>query len=198
MSDRCSRSQGALVRPGQPIRNCSDRCNPYPTGPIVQRMAATSHPPALLSFYRAEQPGTWGKLIRGAIFASLGAFIVLVGSLSVFLGVPEAWKLISAGVGVSMLLYGLVSGFIAVPRALFNESGLMVREDGLLFQGKTEALLLWDSIERIAAASLKGPLTVHLKDGTTREFELRYGGLAPSELARKLEQARMRVALNLS
>jgi hypothetical protein len=175
----------------------ADRCNPWPPRPIVTHMEHPPEQPALLSFYRAEHPGTWSSLIRGSVFATLGALIVLVGSLSVFFGVPEVWKLISAGVGASMLLFGLISGFVAVPRALFNESGLMVRQDGLLFQGKADALLLWDSIERITAAPLKGPLTVRLKDGTTHEFALRYGGLAPTDLARKLEQARRRVALNL-
>ncbi len=153
--------------------------------------------PETLEFLRADTPGIAGRLVRSTIIATIGAMVLLVGGLSIFLHVPKGLQPFLAAAGTVTLLYGLTIAFVTIPRALFDDSALSVRRDGLFFEGgkgKTE-LFAWEAVVAVAADA--GELVLTLDSGETRRFPRTYGGKTAAELATLIEHTRKKAALNL-
>jgi hypothetical protein len=153
--------------------------------------------PETLEFLRADTPGIAGRLVRSTIIATIGAMVLLVGGLSIFLHVPKGLQPFLAAAGTVTLLYGLTIAFVTIPRALFDDSALSVRRDGLFFEGgkgKSE-LFAWDAVVAVAADA--GELVLTLDSGETRRFPRTYGGKTAAELATLIEHTRKKAALNL-
>ncbi len=154
-------------------------------------------PPALLDFYRAEAPEFQGKLLRAGLAIAAGATTTLVGSLSLFYGVPSGFKPVFAVLGAAILLYGLICGFVSLPRLLAHDAFVGVRRDALMVSSGTGPALVfpWDDIARIAHAEER--LVVHLRDGAPHVIDQKFGPIPVSHIAQKLEYLRRKAAMNL-
>jgi hypothetical protein len=179
---------------------------------------ASNLPQEDLQFYRAGDPALPLKLARAAAFLTFGALLLLVGSLSVALGVPKLAQPICAVIGAPILLYGLFSAFISLPRALANDRSLTVRRDGLLFEGRglrkyealddkiasdtkdasaspTQVFFAWDDIQAITVE--RAAMHVVCKDGRRATFEGAYAKASPEELTQIFERMRKRAELSI-
>lgn len=156
----------------------------------------TEGPPRLLRFYRADDLGVRGALVRGGASISLGALVMMLTALSHRIALADTTRIGMSFLGVSLLLFGLVTGFVMVPRLLFRESYVGIREDALLVVvDNAEEVIPWESIERIAVQD--DVAIIRLREGEPRPLTRRYAGNTPRVLANLLDDARRKASLGL-
>ena len=147
-------------------------------------------------WWRADDDGLRGTLLRSALAISLGGSLLLVTGLSERVHFTEAVRITSAILGTAALMFGLVTGFVTMPRLLFSDHYIGVGQTALhlsLRSGAEE--LAWDDIVRIYER--EGAIVIEHKDLEERTIARRFGGKSPAELAVVLEQARMKSAMKL-
>lgn len=149
------------------------------------------------SWYRADDIGLNGALIRGGVTIALGATLLLLTGLSDRLHFPDGARITCAVGGSIALLFGLVTGFVTLPRFLFSDHYVAIGETSLhLSLQSGQSSTPWDEIARIYERN--GNLVIEHKEGEPHEIARTFGGKTAKELAPLLEQARLKAALNIS
>ncbi|MFO0666015.1 MAG: hypothetical protein U0174_18835 [Polyangiaceae bacterium] len=166
---------------------------------------ATSHTEAddakpeddeLLGYHRFDSPGIAPALLRAGACIGLGGPVILLGSLSLFLGVPPWGKVLALAVGGVSVAFGLFTGFVTIPRLLSVDSGLSVFRKGVLIEvGHTREFYAWSSIARVICEN--DHVVLQLKDAPPRVVTESFARKKPSEIAPAIERTRMRVALSM-
>jgi len=149
-----------------------------------------------LSWYRADDIGVQGALIRGGIAIALGGTALLLTGLSDRLHFTDTIRITCGVIGAIGLLFGLVTGFVTLPRFLFSDHYVALGETQLhlsLASGQTATP--WEDIARIYEKN--GELVIEPKEGEPHIIARTFGGKPTKELAPLLEQARLKAALNL-
>jgi hypothetical protein len=147
--------------------------------------------------FRGDTASFLSRLVVAAVCITCGALITLLGALSAQLHIAQVWQVRSAIVGSALLVFGLVSAFVLLPRTLRDESSLQVRRDGLLVSLANAApyLISWDDLANVGATDQGLCLT--RTDATSVQISTRFGGHSHQEMARILEQQRMRANLSM-
>jgi len=149
-----------------------------------------------LRFYRADELGVRGALVRGGVSISLGALVMMLSALSHRFALEEGARLAIGLLGVSLLLFGLVTGFVMVPRLLFRETYVGIRKDALLLVvDNAEEVIPWETIERIAVQD--DVAIIRFREGEPKTLARRYAGKTPTALANLLDDARRKASLGL-
>jgi hypothetical protein len=160
-----------------------------------------------IQFYRAMDPSLTRRLVFSCVTLALGAFTLLMGSLSLTLPVPPLARPVCALLGVPLLLYGLLSAFVSLPRALAKDRSLTVRRDGLLFEGSpapnaegetpeiADQFFAWNEIASIHVD--QNELRICLTTGDVRVFAGDYAKGTPKEMNTHVERLRQRAMLNM-
>jgi hypothetical protein len=161
-----------------------------------------------IQFYRAMDPTLTRRLAWSCATLALGAFTLLMGSLSLTLAVPALARPVCALIGVPLLLFGLVNAFVSLPRALAKDRSLTVRRDGLLFEGSlappasegakpvvADQFFAWKDLGSVQVARTE--LRVCLLTGEERVFPGDYANGTPAEMSTHVERLRQRAMLNM-
>jgi hypothetical protein len=149
-----------------------------------------------VQWWRADDDGIRGQLIRGGVSITLGATLTLLTALSDRLHLSSATKIGLGLLGSASLLFGLVTGFVLVPKLLFSDHYIGIRKKALFLSLSTgEEHLDWDEIERVFHRD--EALVILGKDGEERIIARRFGGKTPRELADILDDARRKALHDL-
>jgi hypothetical protein len=159
-------------------------------------LAQPSRSVVVLAF-RGDTVSFLSRLVVASVCITCGALITLLGALSAQLHIAHVWQVRSAVLGSTLLVFGLVSAFVLLPRTLRDESSLQVRRDGLLISLADAApdLIAWDDLASVAAN--EDGLCLTRTDATSIQIRTRFGGHSHQEMARILEQQRMRANLSM-
>jgi hypothetical protein len=160
-------------------------------------MLKTLEDKTVLLAFRADDVALLPRLAAAAAAIGLGAVVTLGGALSLQFKIAHAVQVGCAIAGSALILGGLVSAFVALPRSLRHERCMFVRRDGLLFEltGGEPVFVAWADVERVCAR--EDALVVCKRDGSEHVVQLQFGGMAQIDLARAVEQQRMRVNLQM-
>jgi len=151
---------------------------------------------ALLSYHRFDSPSIAQVLLRAGACVGFGGPTILLGSLSVFFHVPTWGRVTALIVGGTAVALGLFQGFVLVPRLLAVDSGLSVLKDGLLVEhGAVRRNFPWSDIARVVCENDR--VVVRLKEGAPYVITESFARRSPAEIARSIEQIRMRVAFSM-
>jgi hypothetical protein len=154
----------------------------------------------MVAFLRGDRPEVTRKLVIGAVFATVGALLVLAfavsGTVAEKYGIAESVRSSGSLAGSALLLAGLGLGFVSVPQALFSELSLEVRHDVIIFDwgGSNREEILWDDVQaiRVQQAAL-----VIVTGTQERRIQNRFGGKSHAELASLLERTRQRSRMGI-
>lgn len=146
------------------------------------------------SWFRADDVGIQGALVRGGLAIALGATLLLLTGLSERLHLPDSVRVACAIVGTVGMLFGLVTGFVTLPRFLFVDHYVAIGESSLhLSLNSGQEALPWDGIARIYERD--GQLIIEHKEGEEHAIARTFGGKTTRELAPLLEQARRKAIM---
>jgi hypothetical protein len=147
-------------------------------------------------WYRADDVGLQGALIRGGVSIALGATLLLLTGLSARLHFPDGVRITCAVVGAVAMLFGLVTGFVTLPRFLFSDHYVAIGETSLhLSLQSGQKAVPWDEIARIYERN--GSLIIEHKEHEPHEIARTFGGKTAKELAPLLEHARLKATMKL-
>ncbi len=148
------------------------------------------------SWFRADDVGLQGALVRGGLAIALGATLLLLTGLSDRLHFPSGARITCAVIGAIALLFGLVTGFVTLPRFLFVDHYVAIGETSLhLSLHSGQQAVPWDDIARIYERD--GQLIIEHKESEEHAIARTFGGKTTKELAPLLEQARRKAIMNM-
>jgi hypothetical protein len=149
-----------------------------------------------VQWWRADDDGIRGQLIRGGFSITLGGALTLTTALSERLHLGDTLKIGLGLLGSAALMFGLITGFVLVPKLLFTDHYIGIRKKALFLSLSTgEEHLDWDDIERVFHRD--GVLVILGKDGEERTIARTFGGKSPRELADILDDARRKALHDL-
>lgn len=179
-------------------------------------MAKRKKRPRVLDAYRADVSRALGRVLAlGALLVLLGSLLcgsalvalrlegapVLVGrrpSVTGVLPTPDVsatpWAL-GLG-GLLLVIAGTGTAVLGLRHILAEERYVLLRSDGALFvRGKERRVVKWRNVEDVRHED--GALVFHCHDGTALSVDGQWGGVTPSELARRAGQIRRRALMGL-
>lgn len=99
---------------------------------------------------------------------------------------------------LALVVTGPLSMIVALKRAFLAEEYLLVRTDGLVdHMGATATLHPWDEVQCVVYDGSADAVVLQRRDGGSARLTRRYAGIAPRELARRLDEVRRKAMFNL-
>jgi hypothetical protein len=148
-------------------------------------------------WYRADDIGIRGALVRGGLAIAGGATLLLLTGLSDRLHFTDAVRIVCTIAGSAGLLFGLVTGFVTLPRFLFSDHYIALGESSLHLSLRSgQEAVPWGDIERIFEKN--GELVIQRKEAEPHIIARTFDGKSPRELAPLLEHARLRAVMGIA
>ena len=148
------------------------------------------------SWFRADDIGMQGTLVRGGVTIALGATLLLLTGLSERLHFSSGVRITCTIVGSGALLFGLVTGFVTLPRFLFVDHYVAIGETSLhLSLQSGQKAVPWEDIARIYERD--GSIIIEHKESEEHAIARTFGGKTAKELAPLLNHARLKAIMKM-